>query len=106
LPDRTSHVTAHVCRRRFVAGAVSPGLALSSFGAPRARAQASGYAAEIAGIDVAARRVSLKGSMGQLTVRVAAGVALDALKPGDKVLVTFGRDGTEPVITQIVQTAS
>jgi len=44
--------------------------------------------------------------MGQLTVRVAAGVALDALKPGDKVLVTFGRDGTEPVITQIVQTAS
>lgn len=44
--------------------------------------------------------------MGQLTVRVAAGVALDALKLGDKVLVTFGQDGTEPVITQIVQTAS
>jgi hypothetical protein len=32
--------------------------------------------------------------MGQQTLRVASGVALDALKLGDKVLVTFGQEGT------------
>jgi hypothetical protein len=66
-----------------------------------ARGQASGYAAEIAKIDPANRRVTLKASMGQVTVRVSAAVVLDALNPGDKVLVTFGQDGTEPVTTRI-----
>lgn len=76
-------------------------VAAAALPAMPARSQASGYAAEIANIDPADRRLTLKGSMGQLTVRVAAGVALDAFKPGDKVLVTFGQDGTEPVITRI-----
>lgn len=39
--------------------------------------------------------------MGQQTLRVAPGVALDALKPGDKVLLTFGQDGNESIITSI-----
>jgi Cu/Ag efflux protein CusF len=66
-----------------------------------ASAQSSGYAAAIATIDPGERRITLKGSMGQLTVRVAAGVALEGFKPGNKVLVTFGQEGTEPVITRM-----
>jgi Cu/Ag efflux protein CusF len=76
-------------------------LALSLLCAMPTRAQARGYAAEIAKIDLAEKRVTLKASMGQQTMRVAAGVALDALKPGDKVLVTFGQEGTESVIVGI-----
>jgi Cu/Ag efflux protein CusF len=64
-------------------------------------AQSSGYAAAIENVDAAERRITLKGSMGQLTVRVAAGVALDGFKPGDKVLVTFAQEGSEPVIARI-----
>jgi hypothetical protein len=45
--------------------------------------------------------VTLKASMGQQTMRVASGVALDAFKPGDRVLVTFGLDGTDSVIASI-----
>jgi Cu/Ag efflux protein CusF len=82
-------------RRRWLAFAATALLAMPAWGQP------GGYAAEIAKIDPADRRVTLKGSMGQLVVRVAAGVALDAFKPGDKVRVTFGQDGTEPVITRI-----
>jgi Cu/Ag efflux protein CusF len=86
----------HRRRSLVVAGAAAP-----LFFATPARGQAGGYAAEIANIEPTERRVTLKGSMGQLTVRVTAGVVLDAFKPGDKVLVTFGQDGTEPVITRI-----
>jgi Cu/Ag efflux protein CusF len=82
-------------RRRSVIAA-APALLASA-----ARAQTSGYAAAIANIDLAERRITLKGSMGQLTVRVATGVALDGFKQGDKVIVTFGQEGTEPVITRI-----
>jgi non-ribosomal peptide synthetase component E (peptide arylation enzyme) len=74
--------------------------AMALLAAP-ARAQGSGYAAAIATIAHAERRITLKGSMGQLTVRVAAGVAIDGFKPGDKVLVTFGQEATEPVITRM-----
>lgn len=45
--------------------------------------------------------MTLKTSMGQQTMPVASGAALDAFKPGDRVLVTFGQDGTESVITSI-----
>ncbi len=88
---------------RPLAGAVTTaaGLALSLLGGMPARAQATGYAAEIAKIDVAERRVTLKASMGQQTLRVAARVVLDALKPGDKVLITFGQERSEAVITRI-----
>jgi Cu/Ag efflux protein CusF len=64
--------------------------------------QVSGYAAEIATIDLAERRLTLKASMGETTVRVAKSVALEALKPGDKVRVTFGQVRSEPVITRVV----
>jgi Cu/Ag efflux protein CusF len=85
-----------------VAAAV-PTLALMSISATPALAQASGYAAEIAEIDVAGKRITLKASMGQQTMRVAPGVALDTLAPGDKVLITFGQDGNEAIITRIVK---
>lgn len=84
---------------RPIAVAAAALLALSPLGAPHA--QASGYAAEIAKIQIAERQLTLKASMGQQTVRVAPGVAIEALKPGDKVLITFGQDGVEPVITRI-----
>lgn len=63
--------------------------------------QAGGYSAEIAKIEMTDKRVTLKASMGQQTLRVAPGVALDAFKPGDKVLITFGQEGAEPIITRI-----
>jgi Cu/Ag efflux protein CusF len=88
------------CSRR--AAMASALLLLSWRAAAPAHAQgASRYAAEIARVDVAERRITLKASMGQHTMRVAAGVALDTLKPGDKVLLTFGLEGTESVITEI-----
>ncbi len=64
-------------------------------------AQTSGYAAEIAKIDITDKRMTLKASMGQLTVRVAPTVALHTFKPGDKVLITFGQEGVEPIVTRI-----
>lgn len=91
----------HAIQTFVVAAAIAAVLAVSSLGAERALAQASKFSAEIANIDVAHRRVTLKASMGQQTMRVASGVALDAFKPGDRVLVTFGLDGTESVITGI-----
>jgi hypothetical protein len=39
--------------------------------------------------------------MGQQTIRVAAGVALDALKPDDRMRVTFGQEVNESVIVGI-----
>lgn len=83
------------------AATVATVLALSSLGARPSLAQASRYSAEISTIDKAEKRLTLKASMGQLTVRVAAAVALDAFKPGDKVWVTFGQNGTEPLITSL-----
>ena len=64
-------------------------------------AQPGRYAAEIAKVEASEMRVTLKGSMGQLSVRVAPDVALDALKPGDKVLISFGQATAEAVITSI-----
>lgn len=84
-----------------VAAAVFVLLALSPWGAGSATAQASGFAAEITKIEMAERRVTWKASMGQHTMRVVPGVALDAVKPGDRVLLTFGVDGAESVITGI-----
>jgi Cu/Ag efflux protein CusF len=92
----------HSCQSLAVAATVVAAFLLSPAVVGPALAQASGYAAEIAKIDLSEKQVTLKASMGQQTVRVASGVALDALKPGDKVLVTFGQEGTEPVITKIV----
>jgi Cu/Ag efflux protein CusF len=87
--------------RRLALTTAAAVLASWLLGALPARAQARGYAAEIANIDLAEKRVTLKASMGQQTMRVAAGVALDALKRGDKVLVTFGQEGGESVIVDI-----
>jgi Cu/Ag efflux protein CusF len=85
--------------------AAAPVLSLVFVSAPGCSAlpaqQAGGYAAEIAKIEIAEKRMTLKASMGQLTVRVAPGVALQAFKPGDKVLVTFGQEGAEPIVTRI-----
>jgi Cu/Ag efflux protein CusF len=89
-------------RPLIAAATVAAVLLLSSACVRPALAQASGYSAEIAKIDISDKQVTLKASMGQQTLRVASGVALDALKPGDKVLVTFGQEGAEPVITKIV----
>jgi Cu/Ag efflux protein CusF len=96
--------TPHSCQSLFAAAAVAVAavLLLLSAGVGPALAQASGYSAEIAKIDMSEKRVTLKASMGQQTMRVASGVALDMFKPGDKVLVTFGQEGTESVITKIV----
>lgn len=69
--------------------------------APPAAHQSGGYSAEITKIDIAEKRMTLKASMGQLTVRVAPAVALHNFKPGDKVLVTFGQEGSEPIVTRI-----
>jgi Cu/Ag efflux protein CusF len=76
-------------------------LVLSLLSATSALAQASRFSAEIAKMEIAERRVTLKASMGHQTLRVAPGVMLDAFKPGDKVHVTFGQDGTEPIITSL-----
>ncbi len=62
---------------------------------------AGGYRAEIVRIDVSGRRLTLKASMGQQTLRVAPGVAIDAIEPGDKVLLGFGTVGSESVVTRI-----
>ncbi len=93
--------TPFALRPLVVAATVVAVLALSPGGGMPSFAQASRYAAEIAKIDIAQKQVTLKASMGQQTMRVASGVALDALKPGDKVLVTFGQQGTQSVITSI-----
>jgi len=93
--------TLHPLRPLVAAATVAAVLALSPVGATPALAQASRFSAEITRIEIAEKRVTLKASMGQQTLRVAPGVALDAFKPGDKVLVTFGQDGAEPVITSI-----
>lgn len=76
-------------------------IALSFLGSRQVLAQASRYAAELTKVDIAEKQVTLKASMGQQTMRVASAVALDKLKPGDKVLITFGQQGTESVITRI-----
>ena len=76
-------------------------LALSLVSAMPALAQASSFSVEITKIEIPEQRVTFKASMGQQTMRVASGVALDVLKLGDKVLVTFGQDGTESVISSI-----
>lgn len=76
-------------------------LVLALMGATPALAQASRFSAEITKIDIVERRVTFKASMGQQTMRVAPDVALEALAPGDKVLLTFGQDGVESIITSI-----
>lgn len=81
-------------------------VSLSAVAPLSSRAQAAGYRAEVVRIDPADRQLTLKASMGQLTVRVVPGVALDEFKPGDRVLVTFGQDGTETVITHIERAPS
>jgi Cu/Ag efflux protein CusF len=86
---------------RPLAATVAAVLALAPVGTTPALAQASRFSAEITNIEIAEKRVTLKASMGQQTLRVAPGVALDAFKPGDKVLITFGQDGTESIITSI-----
>lgn len=91
----------HARRRLVVAATVVAWFALSPVGAKLALAQAGRFAAEITKIEMAERRVTLKASMGQQTLRVVPGVALDAVRPGDKVLLTFGVEGTESVITGI-----
>lgn len=93
--------TLQSLRPLVVAAAFTAALALSPVGATLALAQASKFSAEISKIEIAEKRVTLKASMGQHTLRVAPGVALDAIKPGDKVLLTFGQDGTESIITSI-----
>lgn len=75
--------------------ALAPGCATPPAG------QAGGYAAEIAKIEMGEKRVTLKASMGQQTMRVAPSVALESLKLGDKVLITFGQAGAETIITRI-----
>lgn len=70
--------------------------------APPALAQGSNkFAAELTKVEAAEKRVTFKASMGQQTLRVAPAVAFDALKPGDKVLLTFGVEGSESIITSI-----
>ena len=88
-------------RPAVVATSVAAVLALSLLSARPALAQAGKFQVELTKIELAEKRLTLKASMGELTLRVAPGVALDAFKPGDKVLITFGQDGTEPVITSI-----
>lgn len=94
-------LTADAMRRLILVAVATATLALSSLVALPARAQPSGYAAEIAMIDIAGRWVTLKASMGQQAMRVASGVPLQAFKPGDKVLVTFGQEGNESVIARL-----
>ncbi len=75
--------------------------ALAAFGVAPAWAQSGGYAAEIVAIDQVRRQVTFKASMGQQTMRSKAGVALEAFKAGDKVLITFGQERKESVITRM-----
>jgi Cu/Ag efflux protein CusF len=90
------------CRTLVHAATMAAVLVLSPLGSQQALAQGSGYAAEIAKIDLPNKQLTLKASMGQQTMRVASSVRLDAFQPGDKVLITFGQEGTESVITKIV----
>jgi formylglycine-generating enzyme len=83
----------------IVATSMTPWL---PWGVGLALAQASGYSAEITKIDTANKQVTLKASMGQQTMRTAARVPLKDFKPGDKVLVKFGQEGTEAVVISIV----
>ncbi len=76
-------------------------LALAQHGAAAPAGQAGGYRAEIAQVDLAEKRVTLKASMGQETMRVAPAVPLHTFKIGDKVVVTFGQKGDEPLITRM-----
>ena len=98
---RTLHRLRALLIRATFATVVAMSMSMSMLGASSAWAQSSRYSAEISHIDIAEKQVTLKASMGQQTMRVAPGVALDAFKPGDKVLVTFGQDGSEAVITSI-----
>jgi Cu/Ag efflux protein CusF len=93
--------TPGLLRALVLAAAFAVVLALTPQGAAPAAAQASRFAAEITKIELADKRMTLKSSMGQLTVRVAPDVALETLKPGDKVWITFGQDGTEPLVTSV-----
>lgn len=88
-------------RPLVLAATVVAALALSPVGATPARAQGSRFSVEITKIEVPDKRMTFKASMGQQTMRVAPGVVLDGYKPGDKVLITFGQDGTESVISSI-----
>jgi hypothetical protein len=91
----------HRLRPFLVAAALATTL-LPAWTAPRlAVAQASRFLVEIVAIDIAERRVTLKASMGRQTMRVAAGVEIDALRPGDKAWLTFGQEGSESIITGI-----
>jgi Cu/Ag efflux protein CusF len=90
-----------VLRTLAVSAGAAALLALAALGMAPAGAQASGYRAEITKIETDEQRVTLKASMGQQSLRVAPGVVLDAFKPGDKVLVTFGQDGAESIIIRI-----
>jgi Cu/Ag efflux protein CusF len=76
-------------------------LAWAPWSAAAPAAQAGGYRAEIAQVDLAEKRVTLKASMGQETMRVAPSVPLQSFKIGDKVVVTFGQKGREPLITRM-----
>ena len=95
------HRMSQWLRSSSVATALVAVLALSSLGAARAAPKASRYAAEISRVEIAERQLTLKASMGQQTMRVARRVRLDAIRAGDKVLLTFGQEGTESVITGI-----
>lgn len=92
--------SAKSARAVGAAGAIATVAAAGAEGAAGS-AQPAGFSAEIAKVDSLARRVTLKASMGQQALRVAAGVPLEALKPGDKVRVGFGQDAGESVITRI-----
>lgn len=89
------------CRASVVAAAVAFLLAVTAQGLSPALAQASRFWAEIVKIELVERKLTLKASMGQQTLRVAPGVALHEFKAGDKVLLTFGQDGNESIITSI-----
>ena len=93
--------TLHHLQALIAAATVAALLALLLAGVTPARAQAGKFSAEITKIEIAENRVTLKASMGHQSLRVAPGVALDAFKPGDKVLVTFGQAGTESVIASL-----
>ncbi len=76
-------------------------LAVAQHGAAAPAGQAGGYRAEIAKVDLTEKRVTLKASMGQETMRVAPAVPLQNFKVGDQVVVTFGQKGGEPLITRM-----
>ncbi len=92
---------ANTNRVRWLIAAAVAALTLSSPSLPCAIAQAGAYAVEIVKVDPTRKQLTFKASMGQQTMRVAPGVVLDGLKPGDKVLITFGQERKESVIARI-----